>query len=424
MTPAAFLAAHAWQFLLLGALLVMSGSFSGTETAMFSLSRGQLHRLRHAHGAGPLVARLMANPHRVLYTLLLSNMLVNVAFTSISATIILGLERRGAPPWVAALASVAPLLMLMLLGEVTPKMLAYVTGERWSLVAAAPLAVLQRIVAPVLWLLENAFVWPLVRIIAPRERRLAAVTSDELAAVLDLSARRGLIDHDASSLLQEIVSLTGIRVADIMVPRVDVIAYDVDQPPAGMLAIIRRTRLRRIPVYEGNLDNVIGIVHAKRLLLNPGEPLRRLVTKVPYVPEAASVERVLLQLRTTQTQMAIVVDEYGGTAGLVLLRDVLEEIVGDIPDPGDVDRGPAVRELGPGQYLIDGNLAVHEWVEAFGFELKSERISTVGGFVTSLLARIPRAGDTAAYRNLRFTVETMRGRRIGKLRVQLQEGEP
>jgi CBS domain containing-hemolysin-like protein len=420
MTWGEFLAAHAWQLASLVVLLLCSGFFSGTETAVFSLSRGQLHHLRHGHGAGPLVARLMARPRRVLYTLLFGNMLVNVAFASISAALILDFQGRGAPAWTAPVASFAALLALILVGEVTPKMLAYATNERWALIAVGPFLLLQRAFSPVLWVLETAFVGPLVRMIAPHERHRPAVSADEMAAVLDLSAKRGIIDHDASSLLREIVSLADLRVGDIMVPRVDVVAYDVDAPREGLLDLIRRTHVRRIPVYEQDLDHVIGVIHAKRLLLSPAAPLRSLVVSVPFVPEHANVERLLHQLRLRRSQIAVVVDEYGGTAGVVLLRDALEEIVGELPGPGE-DRGPAVEELPDGKYLIDADLAIHEWVDAFKIDLKGERISTVGGFVTSLLGRIAKEGDAVTYRNLRFTVATMRGRRIGKLRLELLE---
>jgi magnesium and cobalt transporter len=241
-----------------------------------------------------------------------------------------------------------------------------------------------------------------------------------MAAVLDLSAKRGIIDHDASSLLREIVSLADLRVGDIMVPRVDVVAYDVDAPREGLLDLVRRTHLRRIPVYEKDLDHVVGVIHAKRLLLDAAAPLRSLVVSVPFVPEHANVERLLHQLRIRRSQIAVVVDEYGGTAGVVLLRDALEEIVGELPGPGE-DRGAAVEELPDGKYLIDADLAIHEWVDAFKIDLKGERISTVGGFVTSLLGRIAKEGDAVTYRNLRFAVASMRGRRIGKLRLELLE---
>jgi len=422
MNVGAFFVAHLGQLLGMGILLVASGFFSGTETALFSLTRGQLHRLRDSHGVGKLAAALMAQPNRTLNTLLMGNLLVNVAYAGVSASIVLDLPPG--PPWVTVVVSLVPLLVLILLGEVTPKMLAHVLGEKWAVSAAAPLVLVGRVLSVPLWVLESLLVGPMTRIAAPESAGKAHIEADELASVLALSAKRGIISHDANALLQEIVDLTDLRVADVMVPRVDMIAYDVDASRAGLVEQFRRTGLRRIPVYEGDIDHVIGLIHAKRLLLQPHKPLRQLAGAVVFVPEAGNVERLLAQFRIRRVQTAIVVDEYGGTAGLVALEDVLEEIVGDIPAPGEVPEAQAVRQLAPGEYLLNADLAIHEWADAFTIDLAHRRISTVGGFVTAQLGRIARIGDEVTYRNLRFRVETMRRGRICTLRLNLLEEGP
>ena len=413
----------AGEMVAMALLLAASGFFSGSETALFNLSRGQLHRMRHSTRPGRVISALMRRPARVLNTLLLGNMIVNVVYAGISAVLVIQLGRSGGfPAWAVVMFSLVPLVVLILVGEVAPKMLALVLGQRWALLAAGPLAMIERASRPVLRVVDGWLVSPLTRLIAPRRPAPADITAEELDALLDLSAKRGIIDHDANALLQEMVELTDLRVGDIMVPRVDMIAYDVNDPPEGLIELFRRTRLRKIPVYDGEIDRVLGVVHAKRLLLNPTAELRRLVVQVPFMPEAGSVERALVQFRVRHKQMAIVVDEYGGVAGLVTLEDVLEEIVGDIPDPADAARGPAVERIGDREYRIDGNLAIHEWVDAFNIDLSGQRISTIGGFVTLLLGRIPRVGDAADYRNLTFTVESMRKRRVGRLRVTRREG--
>ena len=420
MTGAEFLATHAWRLVFMAGLLAASAFFSGTETALFNLSPGQLHRLRHGGGSGGLVAALLRRPGRLLYSLLLANMIVNVAFGGTAATLVLHLQRQ-APSWAAAAASFVPLLLLILIGEVTPKMLAFAVSERWSLLAAGPMTLIQRGLLPVLWVLEKGLVTPLVRIIAPRPRRQTVLSADELAAVLDLSAKRGIIDHDANDLIQEIVSLSDLRVGEIMVPRVDVAAFEVNGSRDELIDLFRRTRLRRILVYEEDIDHVIGVVHAKRLLLQPKRPVRDLVVPVPFVPETASVERLLHRLRQRRSQLAVVVDEYGGTAGVVLMRDALREIVGDLPDPSGRDRGPAVVELPDGRFLLDADLPIHELADALGVDLSGRRITTVGGFVTSLLGKIPQRGESATYGNLRFSVESVRGRRVGEIKIERTE---
>jgi len=421
MNLGAYLLDHWWKLLALAALLAASGFFSGSETAFFKLTRGQLHRLGRRGPVGRLVVSLMRRPRRLLQALLLGNMIVNVAYSAVAALTVISLGKGGLGGWALAGLACAPVLLLILAGEVTPKMLAYRLAERWALVAASPLALTARALAPVVWVAERSVVSPLARVIAPRVAGEGDITGDELSALLDLSARRGLIAKDANLLLQEILQLTDIRVADIMVPRVDVVAYDVDGPPAGLAKLLAETHLRKIPVYAGDIDHILGVVHAKRLLLAPETPLRRLVVPVPFMPEAANIERALLQLRVKRRQMAIAVDEYGGVAGLVTLEDIIEQIVGDIEETHEAPRRPAVERIGENEYLLDGDLAVHEWLEAFHIDLAGKRISTVGGFVISLLGRIPAEGDVANYRNLRFTVEEMRRRRIGRLRLELTE---
>ena len=417
-----FLSAHAWKLILLLVLLAGSGFFSGTETAMFNLTRGQLFRLsRSRHKLERFVASLMRAPQRMLNTLLLGNMLVNVAFAAFSAVMVLDLKRAGAAGYVVALASLIPLLVLILGGEVMPKMLAMALGERWALTAALPMSFVGRILLPPLWLLEKGFVSPLSNILTPRSVEKPDISAEELDALLDLSAKRGVIDRDASELLQEIIELADLRVRDVMVHRLDVIAFDADGSSQALAELFGRTRLRKIPVYERDMDHILGLIHAKRFFLNRDAPLRGLITDVSFVPEAANLERILFHFRRTHTQMAIVVDEYGGTAGLVTLKDVLEEVVGDIPDLHEADRGPAVQHITDREYSLDGDLAIHEWYDAFKMDLTGHRISTIGGFVISLLGRIPQAGDVATYRNLRFTVDSMRGRRIGQLRLELLE---
>jgi putative hemolysin len=424
MTWGAFLAGRVWQFVALLGLLTASAIFSGSETALFSLSPGQLFRLRRGRAGGHAAVSLMEKPQQILHSILLGNLLVNVAYSGISAVMVIDLQRDVRPPaYLVVAVSLVPVLVLILAGEVLPKMLAMLVAERWAVLASPALAVLKKVMTPVIATLHRAVVGPLTRIIAPRRSGGVDISAEELAALLALSAKRGILDHRASVLLREIVELTDLRVADVMVPRVDAISYDVDGPSAGLARVFRRTKLRRIPVYADDVDHIIGVVHAKRVLCEPDVALRDVVVGVPFVPEAANLEQVLSQLRDRRSQMAIVVDEYGGTAGLVTLEDILEEIVGDIPEPHEAGDSPAVELAGAGRYILDGDLAIHEWDDALALALTARRVSTIGGFVTSLLGSIPSVGAVATYRNLRFTVLQMRRRRVGKVELCLVEDD-
>ena len=418
-----FVISHLWQMGVMAFLLAGSAFFSGSETALFSLTAGQLHRLAASGRSGRIVASLARRPRELLNALLLGNLIINVAYTAIAATIVFDLTSSELPAWSAPVGSLVALVVLILVGEVAPKIIALAATRRWALLCGAILAGYTRAAGPVLWLIQEVAIGPITRVIAPGRKRGGEISAGELGDVLDLAARRGTIDRDAGAMLQEIVELTGLRTCDIMVPRVDMIARDIATPRAALIQTFKDTGLTRLPVYDGDADNVVGIIVARALLLSPRKPLRELLKGVTFVPEAATVERLLVGFRANSTKLAIVVDEYGGTAGLVTLEDVLEEIVGEMPDPREFETEPAVREVGEGLYELDGDLPIHEWADAFEIDLRRQRITTVGGFVTWLLGRIPKLGDTATYRNLHFTVESLHRRRIGRLRLQLYTGD-
>jgi len=425
MTVTTFAIEHLGHLLGLAGLVMCSGFFSGSETALFSLSRAQLLKFRQGdRRTGHVVARLMGDPHGLLMVLLMGNQLVNVAFYAVSATLIFELAAAAEAGWLAEAGLLAaPLLVLILLGEVGPKGLALAFPGRFAQVVAVPLAGVVRLLGPVQSALSVWLIEPLTRLFSPSDRPGQPLTADELSALLAVSGKQGAIGANESAWLQEVIELGRLRVTDIMVPRVDMVAYDVDAPPAGLVELFRRSGLVKVPVYRGDLDNTVGLVHAKALLLSGGVPLEELARPIPYVPEAGTVDKLLQQFRKTRTQMAIVVDEYGGTAGLVTLEDALEEIVGEIASPGEPPAQP-VRELGGGEYLIDGNLPIHEWLDAFGMDLPSARVSTMGGLVMSLLGHVPAVGDKADYRNLQFTVEAVDRHRVRRLRLRLKEAQP
>jgi CBS domain containing-hemolysin-like protein len=417
----AFLAGHVLELVLLVLLLGCSAFFSGSETAMFNLTRGQLRRMVESdRSVDRLIARLMRRPDRLLNTILFGNMLVNVAFATTCALVVFGMQDEGYPAVWIGVASVSPLILVILLGEVTPKVLAILIGRPWAAAAAPVLAGIQRVFSPVITALNAVLIRPMTRVIAHNAPGGVEVTGEELGELLNVSANRGLIDRDISGMLQEIIELTDIRVADVMVPRVDIICYDVDASPEGLARRFRQCHLRRMPVYEDSPDNIIGIVRAKHLLLRPHTPLRELAGEALFVPATANLEQLLGQFRKARRQLAIVVDEYGGTAGLVTLEDVLEEIVGDLPDATGEQRGPQVQRIAQGEYLVDGDLAIHDWGDFFNVDLSAERISTIGGFVMSRFGRVPRIGEVTHYQNLRFTVERMQNRRIARVRLQLE----
>ncbi len=426
VTIGAFCVRQAWQLLVLVGLLAGSAFFSGAETAVFALSRGQLYRLgQDSRRWVRVVPRLMRRPDSVLTTVLLGTNVIRILYFVFSTLLIVKVraEVDHGHIWAPVLAA-GTLLAVIIFSEIIPKTISFVAPMRLAPLVAPVLAALGQAVEPVRRLLMAFLVDPLTRLLAPARRHRGELTPEEMTALLALSQKRGLIGQDETEMLQEVLELTDLKAADIMVPRVDVVAYDADGSPEGLMQLIREKQITKVPVCEGDLDHAVGVVYAKRLLVSPGKRLREIATPVEFVPESAPLERVLMQLRAARSQLAMVVDEYGGTAGLVTLEDVLEEIVGDIPDAREARRSPPVQRLSGTEWLVDGDLPIHEWAQAFPTELSRTRFSTVGGFVISLLQQLPRVGQTAAYHNVTFTVEAVRRRRIALLRVQLKEARP
>ena len=421
MTLGGFLSREIPSLLALGLLIVGGAFFSGAETALFALSRGELFRMgQDPNPLRRLVPSLMKRPDQVLMTVLLGTNIMHFLYFVFSAMMVLRAERGLAHGHVwAPVLAISSLLAMIVLGEILPKTLAFLIARRLAPMVAPALSLMIRLSRPVQRGLMAGVIEPLTRLLAPRRPIRSGLSAEEMAALLASSQKRGLLGADETELLQEVLELTDLSAGNIMVPRVDVVSCDVSDPPEDVLALIRRKGVTKVPACEGDLDHVIGVVTAKRLLTDASRTVRELVAPVQFVPETARLERVLATFRATGQQVAMVVDEYGGTAGLITLEDILEEIVGDIADARDALRAPAVRKVAPAEWLIDGNLPVHEWSDAFGTDLESPRFSTVGGLVTSLLGHIPRVGEEARTRNIVFTVEAMRRRRIGLLRVRL-----
>jgi CBS domain containing-hemolysin-like protein len=411
------------------ALLAASAFFSGSETALFNLSREQLRRF--AASRNPLrrgAARLMADPRRLLVTVLFGNMTVNTAFFVMGVMLVhkIGAQAPDAAGrWRFIIGTLTPLLVIVF-GEVTPKSVAAAMPDRIAPLAALPLAVLEYVVLPLRVILAYGVVAPLVRLIVGARRPARGfVTAEELQTIIEAAEAEGAVSADEGDMLADVLELGEVRVREAMTPRVDVVGTDIHTPTRDVIPVFTRVRKTKLLVYDGQADNVAGVVYAKSALLEPDRPLRDLVRPVHYVPETKTVESLLKDFRARRIQFAAVVDEYGGLAGIVTLEDCLEQIVGDIEAEPEGAAGPPVRRMDDGSYLLAGGLSVRSWEDFFDMDLPEggPRYATVAGFVTSLLGRLPERGDTARWRNLALTVEEVRRRRVTRVRLRLLPSE-
>jgi len=406
-------------------LLALSAFFSASEAVLFSLTPVQLERA--AASANPfrrLAAQLMRKPKSALMTLLVSNTTVNVLLFAISYVLFARLaERSGA--WVTPVAAAGSVLLVVVFGEVLPKVIGVGLADRLAPLSATVVRVAGFVAGPLGRVLDWVLVEPFSRLVLPEDRRTQTARKElsraELRTLLEMSRRGGTLLPLEDTFLRAVIDLGHVRVRDVMVPRVQITAYEIHGSPDGLRDLMRAARHKKIPVYDGALDNVVGLVYAKVLFLNPDKPLKDLVQPVRFVPELATCEQLLVHFRGTKTQLAIAVDEYGGVAGLVTLEDVLEQIVGELHDPEDVPQEPDIQPLPGGEYDISGQLSVQYWAETFGLPPRIERVATVGGLVMAQLGRPAQVGDVVALGNVELRVTRVRRRRIERLRLRLRD---
>ncbi len=397
------------DILLMLFLVATSAFFSGSETAFFNLTRRQIKQLSTSPARlQKIAARLLRSPGHLLNCLLFGNMLANVLFFAVSSALVVYAGHSWGLGAATALA-VTTFLFFVLLGEILPKSLAYSNSRPLAVTVALPVFLVVQILGPITWVFRILFLEPVLRIFFGHARAPHSMTLAELRSLVHLSRRRGLIGEDENRLLGEVIDLGMLKVRHVMQSRVDMIVADVTEPPGQVRDLMQKHDLTKLPVYAGNKDNIVGLVHLRELALQPAVPAEKLVEPVQFVPEQKTVESLLEFFRRTGTDMAVVVDEYGGIAGSVRLEDIAEELFGRIEAPATSE---PIKQLGPLRYQLAGDLAIHDWAEAFGVDLEETRVSTVGGLVTARLGRIPRKGDVAYIGNLKFTVERVHRHRI------------
>lgn len=400
-------------------LLLLCGSafFSGAETAFFNLSRRQKQELEKSkHRVQNLAGTLLAKPKQLLSCLLFGNMLVNVLFYALASVLALRVGRQMGVT-ASVIAAGLSFVVLVVFGEVVPKSLAYANSRSVSVTTALPLTACLKILRPVVSVLRLLAVEPALRLLLGPVKRAEPITAGEFRSLIDASRSRGLITADENRLLAEIIEIGSLKVRHVMRPRVDMFACAVTDSPQSARKKMEECHLTKLAVYVREIDNVVGLVYLRDILLRANVSLDKIVRRVNFVPEQKTVESLLEFFRTTGTDTAIVVDEYGGIAGSVRLEDVAEELLGPI----EVEEGmELVESVGPLQYRLAGSLAIHDWAEAFGIDVSQTQIATIGGMVTTLLGKIPESGDVARLENLKFTVERVRKHRIETVILSLE----
>lgn len=402
----------------MGLCLLLSGFFSSSEAALFSLSQLHLHKMREerfpflSH-----VERLLDAPRRLLITIIVGNEAVNIVLSATAAALCISLfGERG--EWLA-IAAVAPVLFLF--GEAVPKIFGKTYSMRLSSMVAPPMMLVQKAVFPAVWLLEG-----ISGLVLGSFRKKEAAESDalmevEFRSLVDAGHDEGIIDAGQRDLIHRVFDLADTPVADIMTPRVDMFCLPVSTSPEALRRKIIEQGYSRVPLYRTGPDDIVGVLYARDLLgmmaegktPSSAEPLLR---KPYFVPEERRAEQVLRDFQKRNMHVAFVVDEYGGISGLVTMEDILEELFGDIYDERDTRARP-FRRIDERTLMVSGALEIDEFNEIAGTSIPSEDFGTVGGYVLHLFGRLPSRGDEIASEGLTFVVRKVKGTRILSVRV-------
>lgn len=424
-------------------LTLLNAFFTLAETALVTVRNARLQQML-AEGGAPMgnadgVYDLMRQTTRVGATVQVGITLASFTVAALAAAI-LGpdvarvFHRWGLPHetrLAGAALTLAAALLTIVVGEIVPRSVALRHPERVALVIQTPLRLCMILFAPLAGIalgLSNALVRPFG---LTATYATPVLTEEELRHLLDVGAATGAIEEDEKQIIRNVISFGDTDVRRVMTPRTEMKAAEASLGLSELLALIVASGHSRIPIYEGSVDNIIGIIHVKDLLpfLAQGQQsvdLRAVMRRPLVVPENRPVDELLDELRGSNIQLAIVQDEYGGTAGLVTIEDLLEELVGEIKDEYDTDEPdtdhPLIRALDANTSLIDGWTDIDDVNEQMGLSLPHEDFDTVGGFVFGLLGRQPEEGESVGYDGMEFTVTQTDGRRILEVRLDRRAG--
>lgn len=413
------------QIIILLVLLFLSAFFSATETALFSSNKTRIrHMAEEGNRKALLTKRLLDQPNRLISTILIGNNAVNIGATALATSIAINFFGDSG----AGIATGVMTILVLIFGEITPKTLASQHAEDFSMRISGFISLLSKVLFPLIKGL-NLITNNLVKVLGGTKPDNPLITEEELRMLVNVGEEEGFIDADEREMIDSIFELDDTLVREIMVPRIDIKAVNMTESMDYVVKMVIEVGHSRIPVYENNIDNIIGVIYAKDLLhpllSDPlGEPdIQQLMRPAYYVPESKKVADLFAELRKEKVHMAIVLDEYGGTAGLVTIEDVIEEIVGEIQDEFDQEESQIVT-LPDGNLLVDARTPIYDINEILEMDLPDDEFDTISGLVFHILGRVPIEGQEVYIGDdLHVVVEKVEGRRITKVRLSKIKAE-
>jgi Mg2+/Co2+ transporter CorB len=401
-------------------LLVVSGFFSGSETALTAVSRGRMHQMeKDGSRAAKCVNELMTNRERLIGALLLGNTFVNI-FASSLATVVL--EARFGTRAVAVATAMMTVLILVF-AEVLPKTLAIARTTRFALAVAVPVQLVVNVIAPIASAVQY-LVWRVLGVFGVREHDDEDVEAhDEIRGTVDLHHKEGSVEREHRDMIGGILDLRELQIADVMIHRKNMVSVDASLPPPEMLREVLESNHTRVPLWRDQPENIVGVVHTKDIVRaiiehgRAGVDVAALATPPWFVPETTTLEEQLAAFRDQRTHFALVVDEYGALQGLLTLEDILDEIFGDLPDEHEEEERPDVRKRPDGSFLIDGTVPIRELNRELDWNLPDDEATTIAGLVIHEARTIPDVGQRFAFFGYQFEILRRQRNQITALRV-------
>ncbi len=403
-----------FPILLLVGLLFSSAFFSASETALFSLSRIELRRILEKHPRrGKLVNDLLTHPRRVLVTILIGNSVVNTAAAAVATLVAF----RFLGPGGVSLAVTGFTIFLIFASEVTPKVFAVRKNESLALFSAPLLEVISGIIFPVRRVVQVLSDWILSFLLQEKKESSGLISAHELKMLVKIGEEEGILNREERRMIQKLFELGEKPVRAIMTPRTDLEALDLNAPWEKQLEIIRSFHFTHFPAYQGSLDQIVGVVSTQEVVLSGEKRLDKFLKAPFFVPELKRIDELLRDFQKMGDRFAVCVDEFGGTAGVVTLEDILEEIFGEFYDEYAKTEVP-IRDSGMGEYLVDAKIPLAEFNEFFRTRLRSEEAGTLGGLILEKMGRVPRKGDGLDLSPFSFRIQDVARQRILKVLVR------
>jgi len=394
-------------------LLAASAFFSGSETAFLSIGKVTFKQIEHMDSpAAKRVVAILGDAHKLIITLLVGNTLVNIAASSVLADIFYrNFGEKGIP-----FSIVTMTLVVLVFGEVTPKMFSLSNAVNVSFFSSLPLKVFEMIFTPVRVVLEKMSRWIVSSMGVPVVKRHADITEEEIRSLFSIGRVKGVVKEKEKAMIEGILEFKESDAADLMTPRIDVIALDLSMPDEELVGQIKEHQYSRFPVYMHSLDNVVGLIHSKEVLLKPDKPIREMIKRPYFAPESMKIDDLLQELQHSHTHMAIVTDEYGVTSGIVTIEDILEEIVGEIRDELDFEP-PDIKKIDQKTFEVNGQTHIDDVNDEIGLDIETHEVDTIGGYFILVAGKIPTAGDSIKVNGYILTVDDVSNNRITGITV-------